>query len=296
MAGLIFSLFLFSPCLNAQTRIPAQFLNALSLSQERQAGVGASSLSKPPVPETLQEPQEPQSASSGKAAGQSPGQSSGGPLPDQPSPQAAQPANSDQSDDHPKVKFTKRILGIIPNFQAVSVDTYLPPLSVKQKFWISTQNSFDYSAFISVGIQAGVEEATNTYPEFRQGAAGYGRYFWHTFTDQAVGNYVVGAIFPSITHEDSRFYILNRGGFWHRATYAFSRVVITRKDDGGKTFNYSEVVGNAAVAAISPLYYPSQERNWNEYGERWVTSIVMDGVFNLLQEFWPDINHKILRR
>ncbi len=210
--------------------------------------------------------------------------------------QSVPQAGPDQSDDHAKATWTKRILGIIPNFQAVSVDTYLPPLSVKQKFWIATQNSFDYSAFISVGIQSGVEQVTNTYPEFRQGAAGFGRYYWHTFADQAVGNYVVGAIFPSITHEDSRFYILNRGGFWHRASYAFSRIVITRNDEGARTFNYSEIVGNASVAAISPLYYPSQERNWNEYGERWATAVIMDGVFNLLQEFWPDINHKILRR
>jgi hypothetical protein len=217
------------------------------------------------------------------------------PLPQAPA-QTAAPASSDQSDDRAKGTWTKRILGIIPNFQAVSVDTYLPPLSVKQKFWIATQNSFDYSAFISVGIQSGVEQVTNTYPEFRQGAAGFGRYYWHTFADQAVGNYIVGAIFPSITHEDSRFYILNRGGFWHRASYAFSRVVITRNDAGGRTFNISEIAGNASVAAISPLYYPSQERNWNEYGERWATSVIMDGVFNLLQEFWPDINHKILHR
>ncbi len=278
----IFLLLVLTPCLGAQTRLPAGLLNTLSVLQEQQAGGGAQSFS--PRPEFVTKPEL-------QPAGQSKGQSSA-----QASSQAPASSNTNQSDDGSKGKQTHRIFGIVPNFQAVSAGTQLPPQSAKEKFWIATQNSFDYSSFIFVGIQAGVEQATNTYPEFRQGAAGYGRYYWHTFADQAVGNYVVGAIFPSFTHEDPRYYTLFHGGFWHRASYAFSRVFITRKDDGSKTFNISEVVGNGAVSAISPLYYPSQERNWNEYGERWATTLLMDGVFNIFQEFWPDINRKIFHR
>jgi len=39
------------------------------------------------------------------------------------------------------------------------------------------QDSFDYSSFIYVGILAGVAQAQNSYPEFHQGAAGYGRFY-----------------------------------------------------------------------------------------------------------------------
>ncbi len=282
----ILLLTIMTPCLGAQTRLPAGLLNSLSVLQEQQAGGGAQIPS--PRPKAIRMP-EPQAA--GQAPAQSPAQSTA-----QAPAQSAASRDKDQSDDGSQGKQTKRIFGIVPNFYAVSADTQLPPQSAKRKFWIATQNTFDYSAFIFVGIQAGVEQATNTYPEFHQGAAGFGRYYWHTFADQAVGNYVVGAIFPAITHEDSRYYTLFHGGFWHRAGYAFSRVFITRKDDGGKTFNISEVVGNGAVSAISPLYYPSQERNWNEYGERWATTLLTDGVFNIFQEFWPDINRKIFHR
>ena len=52
-------------------------------------------------------------------------------------------------------KQTKRILGIVPNFRAVSADQKLPPQSVKEKFTTTMQDSFDYSAFIFVGVQAG---------------------------------------------------------------------------------------------------------------------------------------------
>jgi hypothetical protein len=82
---------------------------------------------------------------------------------------------------------TKRILGIIPNFRSVSVDAKLPSLSPRNKFKLMLQDSFDYSSFIYVGILAGVGQAQNSYPEFHQGAAGYGRYYWHSFADNLSG-------------------------------------------------------------------------------------------------------------
>src|SRR5215467_11069978 len=40
-------------------------------------------------------------------------------------------------------KQSNRILGIFPNYRAVSADTQLPPLSLQRKFWLATQDSFE---------------------------------------------------------------------------------------------------------------------------------------------------------
>jgi hypothetical protein len=93
---------------------------------------------------------------------------------------------------------TKRILWIVPNFRAVSTGTKLPKQSVKDKFETAALDSFDYSSFIFAGIQAGISQATDSYPEFHQGAAGYGRYYWHTFADQADENLWVEGILPVV--------------------------------------------------------------------------------------------------
>jgi hypothetical protein len=192
-----------------------------------------------------------------------------------------------------EVKQSKRILWIFPNYRAVSTDTQLPPLSLKDKFWLATQDSFDYSSFISAGIIAGVSQGNKSYPEFGQGAKGYGRYYWHAMADQAIGNYLTEAIVPAATHEDPRYYTLGHGGFIKRTGYAVSRLFITRTDSGGRTINLSEIVGNGAGAGISDLYYPSRERTWTKTGQKWVTQIALDGVFNIVKEFWPDISHAI---
>lgn len=197
------------------------------------------------------------------------------------------------SNDDAKGKQSKRILWIIPNYRAVSADTQLPPLSLKSEFWLATQDSFDYSSFILAAILAGYGHARNSTPEFHQGAAGYGRYYWHSFADQAVGNYFTEAIVPALTHEDPRYYTLGHGNFFHRTGYALSRLVVTRTDSGGGTFNFSEIVGNGAGAGVSDLYYPAAERTWTKTGQKWLIQVGLDGVFNVLKEFWPDINQKI---
>jgi hypothetical protein len=188
---------------------------------------------------------------------------------------------------------TKRILGIFPNFRAVSSETHLPPQSVREKFFTASQDSFDYSAFVLPAALAGESELSDGTPEFHGGAAGYGRYFWHTFVDQTSENYMVEFIFPALTREDTRYYTLGPGGGGKlkRAGYALSRAVVTRNDAGKDTFNISEVVGAGAAAGISNLYYPRRERTFSNTADKWSVNVGVDAASFIIREFWPDINH-----
>jgi len=212
------------------------------------------------------------------------------------------PAPSDAMDGaptgqvHSGGKQTKRILYIVPNFRAVSVDEKLPPQTIKDKFTTGALDSVDYSSFIFVAIQAGVAQARNATPEFRQGAAGYGRYYWHTFADYVDENLWVEFLLPTAFHQDSRYYTLGRGGFAKRLGYSLSRGAITRKDNGHETFNASEIFGAGAAAGISSLYYPSQERTFSKTYQLWLTSIAIDAGSNLFKEFWPDINNRVFHQ
>jgi hypothetical protein len=214
-------------------------------------------------------------------------------APDPPqSTSARSPVESSTANDDDG-KQSKRILGIFPNYRAVSANTQLPPLSLRNKFWLATQDSFDYSSFVSAALISGVSQANNSYPEFGHGAKAFGRYYWHGVADQAVGNYMTEAIVPTLTHEDPRYYTLGHGGIFKRTGYAVSRLLVTRTDSGHPTFNFSEIIGNGAGAGISDTYYPGRERTWTKTGQKWLTQIGLDGAFNILKEFWPDIDHAI---
>ena len=101
---------------------------------------------------------------------------------------------------------------------------------------------------------------TNAQPEFGQGWAGYGRRVGTSYADQAIGNMMTEGIFPSILHEDPRYFRRGYGSFWSRTFYAATRVFVTKTDSGGTRFNFSEVLGNAAGTAISDAYYAGQRR------------------------------------
>ena len=203
-------------------------------------------------------------------------------LPDTPDPQNAK----DQRDPQ-----TKRILGIIPNFRAISTDEKLPPQSVKEKFVTASEDSFDYSSVFIPLLLAVYSQQTNATPEFGHGGPAFARYFWHDAVDQTSENYMVEFVVPVITHEDTRYYTLGRGGFMKRTGYALSRAVVTRSDSDKEVFNFSEVVGAGASAGLSSLYYPTRERSLGNTGKEWGLDVGIDAASFVAKEFWPDINH-----
>ena len=202
-----------------------------------------------------------------------------------------QPPQTTQGDS--SGQQTKRILGIVPNFRAVSADEKLPPETVKEKFVDATEDSFDYSSVFIPAAIAGYNMGRRATPQFHQGAAGYARYFWHSAVDQTSENYMVEFIFPTITREDSRYYTLGHGGFVKRTGYALSRAVVTRTNSGSATFNISEVFGAGASAGISNLYYPSVSRSVGNTMSEWGEDVGIDAASFWVKEFWPDINRHI---
>src|SRR5271154_2295508 len=206
-------------------------------------------------------------------------------MPDAPSPQTGDPDGGG--------KQTKRILGIVPNFRAVSANTKLPPMSVKDKFVTASEDSFDYSAVFIPAALAGYNLERNSTPEFGHGGVGYGRYLWHSAVDQTSENYFVEFVGPALTHQDPRYYTLGTGGVLKRTKYALNRALITRNDAGKEAFNSSEVFGAGAAAGISNLYYPSQERSFSNTAGQWGLDVGIDAATFVFKEFWPDINHHL---
>jgi hypothetical protein len=271
-----------SASVQAQTTISAP-----EQSQELTAQWGLDELSLLPVsvPTVSVPPQDPQQASKTRDGKPT--------LPDAPTP-ATKPSDPNNPDEQ-YGKQNKRILWVIPNYRAVSANTHLPPLSFKGELWLATQDTFDYSSFIYVGALAGIAMASKSEPSFGQGAEGYGKYYWHVFADGAIENYMTEAVVPAATKEDPRYYTMGKGGFFKRTGYAVSRLVITRTNAGASTFNLSEIVGAGTAAGIGNTYYKGQSNVWVKTYQRWGTQVGLDGLSNVIKEFWPDVNRMIFR-
>ena len=179
----------------------------------------------------------------------------------------------------------QRIAGLVPNF-FVTYTWTAAPLTRKQKFELAWKTTIDPVSLLVVGGSAGVEQAENHFEAYRQGAAGYGKRFGAGFGDFAIGTFAGGAVFPSLLHQDPRYFYKGTGSFLLRAGYALSTAFICKGDNGHWQPNYSGVLGDLAGGAASNLYYPANDRTGASLTiENGLLSAAFDGVGNLLQEF-----------
>lgn len=189
----------------------------------------------------------------------------------------------------------KRILGVLPNYRtADSTQTYLP-LTIGQKWKIATKDTFDYPSYVLAGAFAGISQLDNSNPEFGQGLRGYGKRYAAGIADQDMGNFMTEAIFPTLLHEDPRYFRKVNGTVKRRLLWALERIVVTKTDSGGSTFNFSEWLGNGTVAAIGNSYYPD-ERGFNSTMQRMFTQVGTDAISDVLKEFWPDVKRHFTKK
>jgi hypothetical protein len=189
-----------------------------------------------------------------------------------------------------------RIFGVLPNYGFVAGSKALPRLTTGKKFRLATASVFDWAAFPFNGVLAGISQAKNEPESYGQGWDAYAKRYGESFADNSIGTYMTTAIFPSLLHEDPRYYQMRQGKFSSRAYYAMNRLFVTRTDSGSTRFNYSESIGNATAAAISNIYHPEEDRTAGRNATTFGFLILYDGLSNELKEFWPDIKHKVLHK
>ncbi len=191
-----------------------------------------------------------------------------------------------------------RVLGLIPDNKIVPSTNLATeePLTAGGKFMLAFKDTIDPFTFVLAGFYSGIAQWQNDYRSFGEGGSGYGKRFGAAYADQAIGNYLTEAIIPSLLHEDPRYFRMGSGRKRRRLGYALSRTLITRKDNGRSSFNYSEVVGNGIAAGIADFYYPAAQRNVGETGEKLGIQIISDSAFNVLLEFWPDMKRLVFKR
>jgi hypothetical protein len=186
----------------------------------------------------------------------------------------------------------KRVFGVLPNYRTTENGIPFKRITAKQKLKIAFKDSFDWPAYITGGLFAGLYQLENSNPSFGQGTAGYFRRFGTSSGDQIIGNMMTEGIVPSLIHQDPRYFRLGstEGTKKHRLVYALESIIVARMDTGKKSFNFSEWGGNAITASIGNAYYPDG-RSASGTAQRLLIFCGTDAFSNVLKEFWPDVKH-----
>jgi hypothetical protein len=179
----------------------------------------------------------------------------------------------------------QRILGILPNFYV----SYLPdaaPLTRKQKFKLAVHVSVDPITFFKVGVASGIEQWQGDFAGYGQQFSGYAKRFGASYGDSLSSTFLGAALFPSLLHQDPRYYYRGHGHVVVRALYAISTTVVCKGDSGHWQPNFSNVLGNLGAAGISSLYYPESDRHSVQVTvDNTLLGVAEGGFGTLFQEF-----------
>ncbi len=219
------------------------------------------------------------------------------------------PAGQDKASTTSSGTSKDRLFYALPNFLTLENGGKAPPMTAKQKFAVVARGTFDPVQFPWWGVLSATGQAENSEPAYGQGWAAYGKRYGTQAADSTIENFLVGAAFPSILHQDPRFFQSSTGGFGRRTWYSISRIFVTRSDSGQPQFNASEIFGSALGAAISTYsYHPrstfiststnphmfiASERTLGNAANVWATQVGLDTITIVVKEFWPDIHRKL---
>lgn len=206
---------------------------------------------------------------------------------------SSSPGASDPQQSQPK--SPERIFGVVPAYTITDAQN-APPLASKQKFVLFVKGTLDPFPFVVYALQAAVSQATDTHAGYGQGAAGYGKRFGAALADGTSARFFATYAFPSLLHQDPRYFRKNEGSAWSRVGYSVSRGFVTRSDSGKTQFNWSNVLGRFTAGGLANVYYPQEDRGVGLTVSRVGISLAYQTLGNIAIEFWPEIRRKVFRR
>jgi hypothetical protein len=188
-----------------------------------------------------------------------------------------------------------RLFWIIPTFTVSDSKTPIG-LSSQKKLRMFFDNSTDPFSISYVAFTAGVAQANNDLAGYGQGAAGYAKRFGAGMADESASGFFRTFLFPSLLHQDPRYFRKGSGPWKHRFAHALVRPVVTNTDSQRKAFNWSGLLGGLAASALANAYYPKEERGVGKTFSRVGMSIPFSVIDHLVDEFGPDLQQKLARK
>ena len=168
-------------------------------------------------------------------------------------------------------------------------------LTKHQKFQHWLTRTYSPYTFAGVTFDATWAQMWGDWPQYGGGMQGWGKRFGATLADTETRTFFGQFLFPVMFKEDPRYFPSQKKGLIPRAWYAGTRVLVTRRDGDGNTFNKSEFAAVLSTAALQNAYYPERDKGFTETMQRFVGGVGSDATSNVLREFWPDIK-KIFRK
>ena len=166
-------------------------------------------------------------------------------------------------------------------------------MDAHDKFQLFVANTADPLSFIGAAWTAGTAQMSHDDKAYRMGMAGYGKRYSAAVTDNITGEFFSTFLYPSLFHQDPRYYRQGSGrdesrlgtracpSLRCRQRFRKSHAQLLRMVRDGQFHG----VGQSVSSRKSAGFGPSASRVGFHVGN--------DMAWDVLREFWPEIAHKL---
>ena len=136
------------------------------------------------------------------------------------------------------------------------------PLTAREKFHVFLHSTYSPWTFANAAIDQATDRVKGRHlnKEYETGFRGVGQSYGIALATSETDVFFQRFLFPTLLKQDPDISATPTCRFSSGSLYSMSRVVITRTDSGGQTFNASRILGSAASQAVADLYVPGQRQ------------------------------------
>ena len=177
----------------------------------------------------------------------------------------------------------------------VRPDEVYVPLTSQEKLQNYLHVAKSPYTFGKTAVDAAVSHLRSGGEHYGDGWSGYGKRYGVTLAARETSMFFGSYLFPTVLHQDPRFFYSSKTTIKGRALDAASRVIFTRHDSGRTVFNSSYMFSNMVNSSLGNVWNLQKEHSVKNTFGAIGYNYVSDAVSNIWREFWPDIHRKIHR-
>lgn len=160
-------------------------------------------------------------------------------------------------------------------------------LTVWNKFIYSGRQMVEPINLLPTLFSSAEGQLRNSDPKYGTDSGAFGQRFGAALIREDSDRLFTNAVFPSLLHQDPRFYRQGTGTNMSRIESALEQMFVARSDSGKQEPNYSGLIGRALAAGLSQAYYPDTSRGGGVVLREFGDSMGGLAALNLLREFVP---------
>ena len=168
------------------------------------------------------------------------------------------------------------------------------PLTAKANLHSAIKNIIDPFNLLTIAGDSAISVASDPDSSYGPGIPGFGKSVGVSFTEDMTGEFFGTFLIPSIMHQDPHYHREPYLPIKRRILHAITQVVWAQSYTGQPMFNYGNIVGGVATAAVSNTFVPGPGRQgFSSTAQRLAVAFAISPSGNLIEEFLPDIASRI---